>query len=134
MVRRKHSEKAIPRQAVARPAPEPQTIAASTPFDFTAKHLTPYGGLLPVDLVANAASLGASAVRARTAAELRDALETMKKNKQTSVVVVETSYDQRVPGYESWWDVPIAEVSERDAVKAARRSYEEARKKERYFF
>jgi 3D-(3,5/4)-trihydroxycyclohexane-1,2-dione acylhydrolase (decyclizing) len=92
------------------------------------------GGLLPVDLAANAASLGASAVRARTGAELRDALEAMKKNKQTSVVVVETSYDQRVPGYESWWDVPIAEVSERDAVKAARKSYEEARKKERYFF
>jgi hypothetical protein len=48
MVRRKHSEKAIPRQAVARPAPEPQTITASTPFDFSAKQLTPYGGLLPV--------------------------------------------------------------------------------------
>ncbi len=36
------------------------------------------------------------------------------------MVVIETSYDQRVPGYESWWDVPIAEVSERDSVKAAR--------------
>ena len=41
---------------------------------------------------------------------------------------------QSVPGYESWWDVPVAEVSEREAVKAARRRYEEARKKERYFF
>jgi 3D-(3,5/4)-trihydroxycyclohexane-1,2-dione acylhydrolase (decyclizing) len=39
-----------------------------------------------------------------------------------------------VPGYESWWDVPIAEVSERDAVKAARKDYEEKRKKERFFF
>jgi hypothetical protein len=27
---------------------EPKKIGASTPFDFTAKHLTPYGGLLPV--------------------------------------------------------------------------------------
>jgi 3D-(3,5/4)-trihydroxycyclohexane-1,2-dione acylhydrolase (decyclizing) len=50
------------------------------------------------------------------------------------VVVVETSYDQRVPGYESWWDVAIAEVSERGPVKAARKNYEEARKKERMFF
>jgi 3D-(3,5/4)-trihydroxycyclohexane-1,2-dione acylhydrolase (decyclizing) len=50
------------------------------------------------------------------------------------VIVIETSYDQRVPGYESWWDVPIAEVSERDTVKAARRDYEQARKKERFFF
>ena len=38
------------------------------------------------------------------------------------------------PGYESWWDVPVAEVSERDTVKAARPKYEKARKKERYFF
>jgi 3D-(3,5/4)-trihydroxycyclohexane-1,2-dione acylhydrolase (decyclizing) len=49
-------------------------------------------------------------------------------------VVIETAYDQRVPGYESWWDVPVAEVSEQESVKAARREYEEARKKERYFF
>jgi 3D-(3,5/4)-trihydroxycyclohexane-1,2-dione acylhydrolase (decyclizing) len=37
-----------------------------------------------------------------------------KKQTRTSVVVVETAYDHRVPGYESWWDVPIAEVSERE--------------------
>jgi 3D-(3,5/4)-trihydroxycyclohexane-1,2-dione acylhydrolase (decyclizing) len=50
------------------------------------------------------------------------------------VVVVETSYEQRVPGYESWWDVAVAEVSERESVKQARKSYDEARKKERLFF
>jgi 3D-(3,5/4)-trihydroxycyclohexane-1,2-dione acylhydrolase (decyclizing) len=38
-----------------------------------------------------------------------------------------------VPGYESWWDVPPAEVSEMDKVKAVRRAYEEAVKKERWF-
>ena len=49
MVRRKHSEKTIPTQAVVRLAPAPQAaITAATPFDFTAKQLTPYGGLLPV--------------------------------------------------------------------------------------
>jgi 3D-(3,5/4)-trihydroxycyclohexane-1,2-dione acylhydrolase (decyclizing) len=46
---------------------------------------------------------------------------------------METAYDHRVPGYESWWDVPVAEVSEREAVQSARKKYEEARKKERYF-
>jgi len=50
------------------------------------------------------------------------------------VVVIETAYDQSVPGYESWWDVPIAEVSERETVRTARAKYEEERKKERYFF
>jgi 3D-(3,5/4)-trihydroxycyclohexane-1,2-dione acylhydrolase (decyclizing) len=92
------------------------------------------GDLLPVDFASNAASLGAWAVRARTREELAAALAEGQKQKRTSVVVVETAYDQRVPGYESWWDVAIAEVSEREAVKEARKKYEEARKKERLFF
>jgi 3D-(3,5/4)-trihydroxycyclohexane-1,2-dione acylhydrolase (decyclizing) len=92
------------------------------------------GDNLPVDFAANAASLGAWAVRARTKEELQVAIVSARKQPRTSVVVVETSYDDRVPGYESWWDVSIAEVSASDAVKAARRKYEEARKKERLFF
>ena len=92
------------------------------------------GDVLPVNFAANAASLGAWAVRASTAEEFRTALADGKKQNRTSVVVIETSYDEHVPGYESWWDVPIAEVSERDAVKAARQEYEQARKKERFFF
>ena len=92
------------------------------------------GEILPVDFEANAASLGAWAMRASTAKELKAALICAREQPRTSVVVIETAYDQRVPGYESWWDVPIAEVSERESVKAARREYEDARKKERYFF
>jgi 3D-(3,5/4)-trihydroxycyclohexane-1,2-dione acylhydrolase (decyclizing) len=91
------------------------------------------GDVLPVDFAANAASLGAWTVRTRTTEELKAALAAAREQRRTSVIVVETSYDQRVPSYESWWDVPIAEVSERDAVKAARRGYEQARKKERFF-
>jgi len=92
------------------------------------------GDLLPVDFVRNAASLGAWARRASTRDELKSALKEAAKESQTTVVVVETSYDDRVPGYESWWDVAIAEVSERESVRSARRDYEEARKKERLFF
>jgi len=92
------------------------------------------GDLLPVDFVSNAASLGAWSTRARTREELAAALAEGRRHPRTSVVVVEVAYDQRVPGYESWWDVAIAEVSEREAVKAARKKYEEARKKERIFF
>jgi 3D-(3,5/4)-trihydroxycyclohexane-1,2-dione acylhydrolase (decyclizing) len=91
------------------------------------------GELLPVDFQANATSLGAWAVRARTSQEFRQALCDAKKQTRTSVVVMETSYDDRVPGYESWWDVPIAEVSERETVKAARTEYEKARSRERLF-
>lgn len=92
------------------------------------------GELLAVDFAANAASLGAWSVNARTLEELKTALIEGRKQPRTAVVVIETSYEERVPGYESWWDVPIAEVSESEAVRAARKKYEEARKKERLFF
>jgi 3D-(3,5/4)-trihydroxycyclohexane-1,2-dione acylhydrolase (decyclizing) len=91
------------------------------------------GEPIPVDFVANAKSLGADAVRAHNREDLRKALLEAKKNSKTSVVVIETDYSQRVPGYESWWDVPIAEVSEVESVRAARAKYVEARKKEKVF-
>jgi 3D-(3,5/4)-trihydroxycyclohexane-1,2-dione acylhydrolase (decyclizing) len=47
---------------------------------------------------------------------------------------VETDYNDGVPSYESWWDVPIAEVSEVESVQQARRKYLEGQKKERYFW
>ncbi len=92
------------------------------------------GDLLPVDFVANAASLGAWTIRARTGEDLKSALSTARKQSRTSVVVIETDYVQSVPNYESWWNVPIAEISESESTRVARRKYEEARKKERYFF
>jgi 3D-(3,5/4)-trihydroxycyclohexane-1,2-dione acylhydrolase (decyclizing) len=91
------------------------------------------GAPIAVDFVANAKSLGADAVRAHTREDLRKALLEAKKHTKTSVVVIETDYAQRVPGYESWWDVAIAEVSEVEPVRAARAKYVEARKKERVF-
>jgi 3D-(3,5/4)-trihydroxycyclohexane-1,2-dione acylhydrolase (decyclizing) len=91
------------------------------------------GDLIPVDYVTNARSLGAEAVRATTRDEFKQALLAASKSQKTSVVVIETAYDQRVPGYESWWDVPIAEVSEVESVRAARSKYEEAVRKERLF-
>jgi len=91
------------------------------------------GDSIPVDFVGNAQSLGAHAVRAKTRDDLRKALIEARQRKDTSVVVIETAYDQRVPGYESWWDVPIAEVSEIESVGAARAKYVKAREKQRVF-
>ena len=51
---------------------------------------------------------------------------------KTTVIVVETDREQRVPGYESWWDVPVAEVSTIESVRQARADYEDALKKERH--
>ena len=91
------------------------------------------GDVLPVDLAANAASLGARVIRADTVAALRDALAATAKDPRTSVIVVPVEREARVAGYESWWDVPVAEVSTIPEVQAARVAWEEARQKERDF-
>jgi 3D-(3,5/4)-trihydroxycyclohexane-1,2-dione acylhydrolase (decyclizing) len=98
------------------------------------RHPGSTGAVIPVDFVSNAASLGAHAVRAQTYEQLSEALVASKKQPQTSVVVVETDYYDGVPSYESWWDVPIAEVSELESVQQARRRYLEGKKRERYFW
>src|SRR5664279_4933685 len=43
-----HSDKKPVKQGAGAMAPQPNKIGASTPFDFSGKNLTPYGGLLPV--------------------------------------------------------------------------------------
>ena len=52
---------------------------------------------------------------------------------QNELVVVETNPEPGVPAYDSWWDVPVAEVSEMDSVAEARAAWERMRPKERHF-
>jgi 3D-(3,5/4)-trihydroxycyclohexane-1,2-dione acylhydrolase (decyclizing) len=92
------------------------------------------GDVIELDLAANAASLGAWAARARTREELVNALSDARGIDHTAVVVVETDINERVPGFESWWDVPVAEISKLESVQTSRGVYEEAKRKERYFF
>jgi 3D-(3,5/4)-trihydroxycyclohexane-1,2-dione acylhydrolase (decyclizing) len=87
-----------------------------------------------VDLVANAKSLGALTFKADSLAELRQALEQAKGADRTTVIVVETDPSFAVPGYESWWDVPPAEISEMESVREARQRYDAARLHERRHF
>ena len=92
------------------------------------------GRTLPVDFAANAASLGACALRVSTRDQLAEAIQKTKSIDKISVIVVETDYNDRVPGYESWWDVAIAEQSSMDSVQKARSRYEEAKRRERYYW
>ncbi len=92
------------------------------------------GEPLTVDFAASARSLGAHAIKAATLNELKQALKEAKAQNRTTVIVVETDVTAGVPGYESWWDVAVAEVSEMESVREARARYEEARKRERHFF
>jgi 3D-(3,5/4)-trihydroxycyclohexane-1,2-dione acylhydrolase (decyclizing) len=89
---------------------------------------------LPVDLAANAESLGARVIRAASIDDLRSALDEAKAATDGPVVVhVETDRYAGVPSYEGWWDVPVAEVSDDPAVQDARREYEEARRAQRQY-
>jgi len=88
---------------------------------------------LPVDLAANAKSLGAHVIQCETYEDFLTALETAKGIDHTTVIYIQNDRYVGVPGYESWWDVAIAEVSEIDTVKTARADYEQAVQKERYF-
>jgi 3D-(3,5/4)-trihydroxycyclohexane-1,2-dione acylhydrolase (decyclizing) len=88
---------------------------------------------LPVDLGASAEALGARLLRARGVAELRDALEQAKAETGPVVVHVEVDRYAGVPSYEGWWDVPVAEVSDDPAVRAAREEYERAREAQRTY-
>ncbi|HEU4978147.1 MAG TPA: 3D-(3,5/4)-trihydroxycyclohexane-1,2-dione acylhydrolase (decyclizing) [Solirubrobacteraceae bacterium] len=88
---------------------------------------------LPVDLAANAESLGARVVRARTVEDLRAALAGARGADGPVVVHIEVDRYEGVPSYDGWWEVPVAEVSEDDAVRAARAEYEQARKAQREF-
>ena len=91
------------------------------------------GELVNVDFAANAESLGARAIRACTPAAIHAALETARGADRTTAIVIPVDIEQRVGGYESWWDVPIAEVSTLEDVRKAREAYDRARKAERHF-
>jgi 3D-(3,5/4)-trihydroxycyclohexane-1,2-dione acylhydrolase (decyclizing) len=92
------------------------------------------GPYIPIDFAANAASLGAVAMRATSESELRDALERAKRETRTVVIHVPVQKHANVPGFDSWWDVPIAEVSRVPTVRAAHEEYVEQEKMERFFY
>jgi 3D-(3,5/4)-trihydroxycyclohexane-1,2-dione acylhydrolase (decyclizing) len=90
------------------------------------------GGPLPVDLALNAESMGARVYRVETLAEFEAALVDARGLEESVVISIGIGVEPRVGGYESWWSVPVPEVSEMAEVSAARREYEEARRKKRW--
>jgi 3D-(3,5/4)-trihydroxycyclohexane-1,2-dione acylhydrolase (decyclizing) len=88
------------------------------------------GGYLPVDLAANAESLGADVLRTRTIEEFRVALGKAREASRTTVVYIETDPLAPVPSSESWWDVPVAETAATDSTRLARQAYEQAKRRQ----
>ncbi len=87
---------------------------------------------LPVDLATNAESLGCHVIRCESVSDVVQALQDAKSIDRTTVIYVPDDRYLGVQGY-SWWDVPVAEVSELDSVNAAREEWEEMRTQERYY-
>ena len=89
------------------------------------------GGYVPVDFRKHAESMGANAILARTPGEVRAAIEAARTADRITVIHVPVSPELRVPGYEGWWDVPPATVSEQPDIRDARARYDEAQARQR---
>jgi 3D-(3,5/4)-trihydroxycyclohexane-1,2-dione acylhydrolase (decyclizing) len=88
---------------------------------------------LQIDFAMNARSLGCNVIECVTRDDYVAALKAAKEADSTTVVVIKNDRLHGVPGYESWWDVAVPEVSEMPSVQAARAEYEAMRVNERSF-
>jgi 3D-(3,5/4)-trihydroxycyclohexane-1,2-dione acylhydrolase (decyclizing) len=115
-----------------------QTSAGSPAFGNDLRFRDPATGRLsgptvPVDFVKNAESLGAIAWHAADRPALAAALEAAKHETRPVLISVPIDPDARVPTFESWWDVPVAEASAQEGVRDALAAYRAARTKQRFF-
>jgi 3D-(3,5/4)-trihydroxycyclohexane-1,2-dione acylhydrolase (decyclizing) len=116
---------------------ELQTQSGSPAFGNELRYRNPAtnrldGDTVPVDFARNAASLGAVTYTAETPQKLREALAAAKNETTTTVIYVPVESQERVRGFDGWWDVPIAEVSEQPDVIEARDDYESAISSQRW--
>jgi 3D-(3,5/4)-trihydroxycyclohexane-1,2-dione acylhydrolase (decyclizing) len=89
------------------------------------------GDYLPVDLAANAESLGVEVLRATTIDEFRSALAKARSAARTVLVHIETDPLIPAPASGAWWDVPVAETATLASTRGARSLYEMAKRKQR---
>ncbi|MEV0205665.1 3D-(3,5/4)-trihydroxycyclohexane-1,2-dione acylhydrolase (decyclizing) [Streptomyces sp. NPDC050788] len=98
-----------------------------TAYRYPADDGTYTGARLPVDLAANAASLGMRVLRAKTVGDLHEALAEARAADTPTCVYVETETADTVSGpppAQAWWDVPVAETATRPSAVKARELYE----------
>jgi 3D-(3,5/4)-trihydroxycyclohexane-1,2-dione acylhydrolase (decyclizing) len=91
------------------------------------------GDVLPVDLARGAESLGAYVIRTKNIEDLKRALTDAKDVDRTVVIHIPVDRYEGVPDYDSFWDVPVSEVSEMESVTSAREEYAENKKAERRY-
>jgi 3D-(3,5/4)-trihydroxycyclohexane-1,2-dione acylhydrolase (decyclizing) len=101
--------------------------------DWVGERLKPSVEPLPIDFAMNARSLGCNVIECATRDDYVAALRAAVAADHTTVIVIKNDRLHGVPGYESWWDVAVPEVSTLPTVQAARAEYEKMQAKERYF-
>jgi 3D-(3,5/4)-trihydroxycyclohexane-1,2-dione acylhydrolase (decyclizing) len=93
--------------------------------------------ILPIDLATNAESLGIDVIRIEpTKNAITDLAAAVKKAKSSQVsTLIHINSDPLLysPGNDSWWDVPIAEVSTLESTQKARTIYENKKKLQKPF-
>jgi 3D-(3,5/4)-trihydroxycyclohexane-1,2-dione acylhydrolase (decyclizing) len=89
------------------------------------------GDYLPVDLAANAESLGVRVLRARTTDEFRNALEQARAADEITLVFIETDPLIPAPDGGGWWDVPVAATAALQSTRDARAAYQAAKQRQR---
>ena len=92
------------------------------------------GDYVPIDFVKHAEAMGAKATLAATPAEVTAAVRGAREHPGVSVVVIPLDPDKRMPGMGTWWDVPIAEISEVEHTRQTRERYEEKTRSQRSVF
>jgi 3D-(3,5/4)-trihydroxycyclohexane-1,2-dione acylhydrolase (decyclizing) len=91
------------------------------------------GDYLQVDLVKIASGLGAFAIRATTAAEVRDALTETRDHDGPVVIVIPAIPHAELPAAGVWWDVAPAAVSDSESLAQLRDEYEAGLSSQRWF-
>ncbi len=84
------------------------------------------GDVVPVDFAAHAASMGCTARRVSTIAQLTRAFDEARVADRTTVIVIDVDPHAWTEGG-AWWEVGVPEVSERPAIRAAREALERAK-------
>ena len=90
------------------------------------------GATLPIDLAANAESLGADVIRVTTIEEFRDAIARSRASSRTTAIHIETDPLAPVPSSGSWWDVPVSQIAALDSTNQARKTYEAHKAEQRH--
>ncbi|NDI35606.1 3D-(3,5/4)-trihydroxycyclohexane-1,2-dione acylhydrolase (decyclizing) [Chengkuizengella sediminis] len=80
---------------------------------------------VPIDFAAYAGALGVKTYKVHTLNELKDALEQSKQDTVSTLIDIKVLPGTNTDGYESWWRVGVAEVSESEKVQQAHKQMEQ---------